>query len=273
MELFNRVKNIDSLCKLYSGKKVIVLIPGGNRGDGLIYAGARLVLNKYKVVYTEVRRLTYNIKAPVLFVYGCGGYGGAYGSMPRRIMPFVNNFSKIYIWPSSFDTTEPKIKKFIQELPDHIMIFCRERVSYKNVLDNIKNKDNVRIDHDTALFFDFNPYKQKGIGMVLSFRRDREKKKKWLFNHNAIDASYGNYNTYKKLIDIISKYDIVVTDRAHVMITASLLGKKTHVLPSNYFKLKAIYDYSLKHLKNVRFHNNDAFLKRLYYHNNTLAHK
>ena len=185
-------------------------------------------------------------------------------------MPFVNNFKYIYIFPSSFDTSYSRIEEFITNLPKHVLVFCREKISLSNVKKHIKHKDNVRIDHDTALHFNFDMYKKQGHdktsnGRIMSYRRDREAKKQWFGHKLTIDASYGNYHTYRKMIDAIIDYDEVVTDRAHVMILAGMLGKKTHVLPSNYFKIKGIYDYSLKDKKNVIFHNDDLFLKREHY--------
>ena len=66
------------------------------------------------------------------------------------------------------------------------------------------------------------------------------------------------------MIEIISNYHTVITDRAHIMILAAKLGKNTHVLPSNYFKIKGIYEYSLKDYPNVHFHNDDKFLRNEY---------
>lgn len=265
----NKITDVESLCRLYSGKHVTILIPGGNRGDGLIYIGAKVLLDRNNVQYKEVKRLA-GLRGDVLLIYGCGGYAKAYGSMPRRIMPFINNFKRIYILPSSFDTSYPRIEEFISKLPSHVLVFCRERISVNNVKKYIKYKNNVRLDHDTALHFNYDLYKKKGNGRVLSYRRDRESKKQWFGHKKSIDASYGNYNTYKKMIDAIINYDEVVTDRAHVMILAGMLGKKTHVLPSNYFKIKGIYDYSFKDKKNIIFHNDDSFLKKEHYKKITL---
>lgn len=256
---FNSINDIDSLCRYYANQHVIALVPGGNRGDGLIYLGARALLQKHNINVKEVYKLD-KAKGKILFIYGCGGYAKAYGTMPRRIGKYLNNFETVVIFPSSFDTSINKIKNFVMTLPNHVLVFCREKYSYNNVKKYIKNKRNVKLDHDTALHFNYDIYKKNGKGRIYSYRRDREAKKKWFGHDKSIDASYGTSHTYRKMIEIISNYHTVVTDRAHIMILAAKLGKKTHVLPSNYFKIKGIYEYSLKNYPNVHFHENDNFL-------------
>lgn len=59
---------------------------------------------------------------------------------------------------------------------------------------------------------------------------------------------------WETLLRLIAQYDIVYTDRAHISIAASLMGKETHVYPSNYFKVAAIFRYSLAHLPNAYLH-------------------
>ena len=71
----------------------------------------------------------------------------------------------------------------------------------------------------------------------------------------AIDI---NKTSMADMIRKISAYDEVHTDRAHVAISASQLGKQTVVYDCGYFKVRAIYNYSLRDLPNTRFHNNQA---------------
>lgn len=46
----------------------------------------------------------------------------------------------------------------------------------------------------------------------------------------------------------IDKYDEVHTNRLHMAIAAAMLGKRVKLFSNNYYKIKAIYDYSLKNI-------------------------
>lgn len=52
--------------------------------------------------------------------------------------------------------------------------------------------------------------------------------------------------TVKEFLDFINHYDVVVTNRLHVGIAAALLGKTVQLYPNNYWKVQAVYEYSLK---------------------------
>ena len=72
-----------------------------------------------------------------------------------------------------------------------------------------------------------------------------------------IDISNGFYHQWKELLDEISKYSEVNTNRAHVSIAAAKMGKITNIYPSNYFKQEEIYRYSLIDFENVAFMSGD----------------
>lgn len=50
----------------------------------------------------------------------------------------------------------------------------------------------------------------------------------------------------KAFLQEIDQYDEVNTNRLHVAVAAILLDKKVHIYANNYFKIRAIYDYSIK---------------------------
>jgi exopolysaccharide biosynthesis predicted pyruvyltransferase EpsI len=51
----------------------------------------------------------------------------------------------------------------------------------------------------------------------------------------------------------IDRFTLVRTDRLHLAIGAALLGKKVELHSNRYFKNRAVYDFSLRLLPNVRF--------------------
>jgi glycosyltransferase involved in cell wall biosynthesis/exopolysaccharide biosynthesis predicted pyruvyltransferase EpsI len=54
-------------------------------------------------------------------------------------------------------------------------------------------------------------------------------------------------------IDAINTLDVVVTDRLHIGIASAMLGKKVYLLDNIYGKISAVYEHSMKDLKNVYF--------------------
>jgi exopolysaccharide biosynthesis predicted pyruvyltransferase EpsI len=47
------------------------------------------------------------------------------------------------------------------------------------------------------------------------------------------------------MINFLEEYKVVNTDRLHVAILASLLGKEVNFYPNSYYKNEAVYNYSL----------------------------
>ena len=100
------------------------------------------------------------------------------------------------------------------------------------------------LDHDTAFEFDYSKWMERSQGVLNAFRDDAESSGIQLPIGNQ-DVSTGPDSQWKELLDILSQYSIVHTNRAHVSIAAALMGKETHIYPSSYFKQKEIFGYSL----------------------------
>ena len=49
----------------------------------------------------------------------------------------------------------------------------------------------------------------------------------------------------QKFLSYINRFDVINTNRLHVAIAATLLGKQVNLYGNNYFKIKAIYEFSL----------------------------
>ena len=58
------------------------------------------------------------------------------------------------------------------------------------------------------------------------------------------------------IFQYLSKYEVINTNRLHIAIAGCLLGIKVNMYSNNYYKNKAIYDYSLsKYYDRIIFHN------------------
>ena len=93
-----------------------------------------------------------------------------------------------------------------------------------------------------------------GNGVLNVFRLDVESiLNTWPKSNN--DITYNGYATkpLDELIGILQKYAQVNTDRLHIAIGSTLLGKEVRLFPNSYYKNKAVFDYSLKKFTNISF--------------------
>jgi exopolysaccharide biosynthesis predicted pyruvyltransferase EpsI len=129
----------------------------------------------------------------------------------------------------------------------------------------------VSLSHDTAFYLskkDFHP--SNCAYDLICFRTDVES----ILSQKAVDkiilqrngitgfwqsegeiitediSKHVDFDSFVKLIEGSGK---VITDRAHVAILATILGKDTTLYPNSYYKNKGIYEYSLSCYPNVRF--------------------
>lgn len=255
--VYNYDFNVNDLCRLYNNKTVDLLIPGGNKGDGLIYEGLFNYFRDNDINFNIIKNWKeHENKNKILFICGGGGFSPIYNTNTVYI-DLINKYEDIWILPTTFDCSIDVVENFLASLNNKkTKIFCREMKSYNDVKKIFKG--NVFIDHDTAFNVDYSKWIKGGNGVLNAIRLDGEKNDSItkLFNNKKInDVSAGNYKEWKILLDEISKYDEVHTNRAHVSIASTLMGKNTFIYPSNYFKQEEIYKYSLSKYSNCKFIN------------------
>ncbi|MGJ8694439.1 MAG: polysaccharide pyruvyl transferase family protein [Thalassotalea sp.] len=56
-----------------------------------------------------------------------------------------------------------------------------------------------------------------------------------------------------RFLRVINEFETINTNRLHVAVAATLLGKNVNFFANNYFKCKAVYDYSLTNFSNLKF--------------------
>ncbi|MCX5701772.1 MAG: polysaccharide pyruvyl transferase family protein [Candidatus Omnitrophica bacterium] len=254
---------IEELFKSFSAKKVTVLLNSGNRGDGLIHLGGRALLDKYKVDYTEIE-FPQEASGDSLFLYGCGGFCLWHNHNVDRVNFYKEKFKYIYVLPASFDLSCDKVRQFIINLPEKVILYCRERGSFEQIMEQVTKKENVFLDKDLAFYVDYAKWEKKGWGSLFAFRADKEARfspvvlgfLRWLtrfFRFITVDdISRGPHTDEEAILKIVSKYRKVFTDRAHVAIAASMLGKETYLYTNKYHKMRGIFEYSLSSMPNVK---------------------
>jgi hypothetical protein len=210
----------------------------GNRGDDLIYAGLRRLLRDYSYRECDIRKLDQAPEGQTAIVSGGGSWCKPFHAIPEILPAVEARFSRVIVFPSSFDTEEAIVHGTLSRTG--AVIFARELESYER----IRHLCDARLAHDTAFFFDFSPY-QSGFhhGVLNAFRDDAEAA--------GAPVPQGNRDISMECASLdewlwtISRHDLIRTDRAHVAIAAAMLGKSVECRSTNYHKVPGIVRYSL----------------------------
>jgi exopolysaccharide biosynthesis predicted pyruvyltransferase EpsI len=208
----------------------------GNIGDELIYAGARQLLSAISYREIDIRNL-YLHEGDTAIIAGSGGWCHAYHAMPEYLREAERRFRRVVVFPSSFEVSVPSVKEALSASP--AIVFARERQSYSQIC----NLCDARLAFDTAFVFDFEPYRVSGRGTLVALRTDSEARSRTVpLQNNDISLTCESMDEW---LWKIARSERVLTDRAHVLIAAAMLGKKVRYLPSNYHKVSGIAEYAL----------------------------
>jgi hypothetical protein len=233
--------------------RVHVLPNPGSCGDGLIHMGLRRLLMEFNLRTCE---LFYPQPAggELLLAPFAGNLCGPYHSFVERLGAYVPHFQRICLLPGSVDPSAPEVAAFLRGLPSNATIFCRERYSDQLMRSLLPHERSIWIDHDLAFEADVSRWRRRGHGVLCTFRHDGESLGGPLPANNFDFPSLAGEWMGEFLLDVVSGFETIHTDRAHVAIAGALLEKDTHVYPTAYHKLRGIYEYSLRSKPNVHFH-------------------
>ena len=147
-----------------------------------------------------------------------------------------------------------------------IYLFCREKYSYRMLKAmDLRRRIHIGLADDTSFFLsreDFHP--EEGRQTLICFREDRESilpiktrsfiqslKKTGKANKTLvldIGVQAPNFQSY---VETIEKAGTVFTDRLHVAILSTILGKNTFLYPNRYHKSKGVYQQTLHKFPNT----------------------
>lgn len=231
------------------------LISHGNLGDKLIHAGTRQLLDGLGVK-RKIMLMHEAEGGDLALISGGGAWCRTWENFMAEQLPIIESkYNKVIVLPSSYQMTG---KIFTTILNSRKTTFCvREMVSY-NLLQYQFNRRGNNIPfvlmHDMAFHYDFSEYRDRlggngngaGDRVLNSYRLDDERVP-MVYPTNNNDTSRMNC-TLEDWLTHLCEYDIIKTDRAHVMIAAAMIGKMVLYRASNYHKVPAIADFSLKGL-------------------------
>ncbi|MGH8812916.1 MAG: polysaccharide pyruvyl transferase family protein [Advenella sp.] len=252
--------------KKFVANDAIYLSSAGNFGDGLIGLGTLCLFDEIGVS-PKTQDTMVDSAIPdtdYIIVGGSGGwFDGLWGHYATILDGFFERGGQALILPS----TVKGFEAFFEKYASQITIFARERVSYEH-LKSIKGmRGRVFLCHDLAFATDFSLFNihvlEHRSGRLNLFREDEEARSAEHYTHNYDLSLLWNGISWadkamctrrlSPLVDLMSQFELVYTDRLHMSILGTLLGCKVTMHPSSYFKNKAVYDYSLSRFPNVTF--------------------
>ena len=232
------------IVRLIGSAEVVTFVQGrGNTGDRFIELGIRQLLRGRRVEEVNGAELGHN-RGDIALLAGGGAWCEPWhGFMPDLLPRIEERFSRVIVLPSSFDIAVPKVKAALSRT--QATIFAREKISYRAISAICSS---TGLAHDCAFYAKIPRVGRPKFKLLNAFRTDRESlllKTYSCLPKDNIDVSAVNGDVGQWLA-VIADYELIRTDRAHVMIAAALLGRRVEYYPSNYHKVDGIAEHSLK---------------------------
>lgn len=223
----------------------------GNYGDSLIRYATLKFFHDIGLNFTELTSFKTKKKEwwPTLFhsnstlIFGGGGAWCNLWNHEKLVKKVSKRFRHVIILPSTYEIT-PSIS--------NATFFCRGKYESKEHLPE------ALFCHDMAFYLG-SISAPKGNGTGYFFRTDKESANKIDIPPSNHDLSAtGDHNTpIYSFFDELAQFSIIMTDRLHVAIASSLMGKEVHLYAGSYFKNKEVFLSTLQeYFPNVLFHNN-----------------
>jgi len=216
----------------------------GNWGDALIRHGTLTFFHDIGLEYQELRSAASYCRAlrsGGTLVYGGGGGWCKYWNHSTVCVRLFRMRFHVVVLPSTYEKP--------YAIPN-TTFFCRDRFESKeNMLDAV-------FCHDMA-FYIGRMSVPGGEGIGHFFRTDQESRNRKAVppGNNDLSEEGNRFSDVGPFIEAIARFSVVRTDRLHVAIAASLLGREVHLYPGAYFKNRAVYLSSMRgRFDNVLFH-------------------
>jgi exopolysaccharide biosynthesis predicted pyruvyltransferase EpsI len=231
-----------------SGRRILYAPNVGNWGDGLIHAGTVQFLRDNGVEFTQVTRGKFSsirkaldgtglrLENTLLISGGGGSFCQAWSGSRNFLDQHAVLFDHVVLMPSTFELPPLEVG------PDRITYFARDRFNSQAYVPS------SRFCHDMAFYlqldgFDAPPTIDEGY----FFREDKERHAQSKTPPGNLDLSMlGNHTQpAKPFFQILANYRKIFTDRMHVAIAGSLLGREVILYPGSYHKSADVFQSSI----------------------------
>ncbi len=223
--------------------KEIQYIPQqGNAGDQVQLAGLQRFLRENEITIVD--------DAPTIVVAGGGWLTPHYPKLHKTLARLIGTEKRMIVLPST--VIGVGACTLLRSFKD-LVLMAREETSYREVL---TYGISALLVQDAAFGLNYSEWDKQETKnrseLLIAFREDRESIQPKTFPANE-DIS-AKYHTAYEFIRRINEFRVVHTDRAHVAIVATLLGKNVHFHPNATHKNESIYISLLSTYSNIHFY-------------------
>ena len=241
--------------KKYSKQEAVFCANPGNAGDALIAHATFQLFEKLNIKLQIIKHKEI-VHDKIIFYAGGGNLvEGKY----KNAYHFINNNYRqnreIILLPHTVHGYDELLLS-----AKNLTIFCREKTSYQNLSAIGFPSERLFLAHDMAFqltMLEFQDYLMNGKGTANCFRLDDESARVFDMPTDNLDISLSwngelwhrpdfAKNVTHSLACYLSTFETVKTDRLHIAILAGIMGKKVVLYPNNYYKIKAVFEYSIK---------------------------
>ena len=241
--------------KKYSNQEVIYCANPGNAGDAVI---AHATFQLFEKLNIKLQIIKHEEIVHDKIIFYAGGGNLVEGKYENAYYFINNNFRQnreIILLPHTVYGYDELLLS-----AKNLTIFCREKISYQNLAAIGFPSERLFLAHDMAFLLsktEFQDYLMNGKGTANCYRTDKESARPFDMPNDNRDISLSwngelwhrpdfAKNVTHSLASYLSAFETVKTDRLHVAILAAIIGKKVVLYPNNYFKIKAVFEYSIK---------------------------
>ncbi|MCW8128361.1 polysaccharide pyruvyl transferase family protein [Microbulbifer halophilus] len=224
----------------------IYFVPAaGNYGDALINIGSRQFFSKYSIDYVELDRKEIlsgrldQLDPDALVILGGGGaFCNNFSSSHQLAKKVSGYFRQVLILPTTYELSRIDA--------NNIIYYRRDNLGSSEVIEDSK------FCHDMAFFIELEldvPNFNDRVWRLYAMRADKEGHGlDRLFESNFDLSKIGDatYTNPKPFFRVISNFKVIVTDRMHIAIAASMLQLDCYLVVGNYFKSRDVFKSSIE---------------------------
>lgn len=242
----------------------VMVRPGGNFGDDLIYLGAEHLAESVGATWTSVDADTFldmDVDPnAVLYLHGGGGFNSFYRDRPLQLLLHAcrTHDGPIIQGPQTFEVTDTYLAHAARQLTDVLprsafYLFVRERTSYDALRRVLPASAPLCIDHDTALHLCRSDVLATSPRRFLRYnlhaiREDKEERDRpFVSLESGVQLDPAHYaKSFDHWVRLHANSRSITTNRTHSAIIGAILEIPTTVLPNAYHKNRSIWEYSLQ---------------------------
>jgi GT2 family glycosyltransferase/glycosyltransferase involved in cell wall biosynthesis len=202
---------------------VALVICGQGFSDQLAAEGARALLGETQYREVGLDGLARE-RGDTAVLLGRGFSRADHDVMPRALAVAELRFRRVVVLPTSFDPSDEVVHGALSRT--NAVVFAAEPDSYRRIADLC----DARLAHQPSFFFDFDPYRRAGSGVLDLFRPEGEE----------IAAA-----ELEKWLNRMADHETVRTDQVTAMIAAALMGKRVEYAQRGELGLESVARHAL----------------------------